>query len=118
MRKRIIKIYAIILLIGFAYWLWGELTGLYLSCFTYATTGLLCPGCGVSRMFLELTRLNISGAFHYNPVVFSLLILWNILAVFCFLGKPSWIRKPKFLYAAMWVSMAALLFFGIFRNFS
>lgn len=118
MRKSILKIYAIALAIGFVYWIWGQITGLYLSCFIRSTTGLLCPGCGISRMFLELSKGNIRSAFHYNPVVFSLLIIWNALAALCFWGKPAWIRSPKFLYTAFWVTMTILLLFGIFRNFS
>ena len=116
MRKKILKIYGAILLLGTLYYVWGETTGLYLSCFFYATTGLLCPGCGISRMFLALIRLDIPAAFGYNPVVFVLLILWNAIAVLCFWGKPAFVRDRRFLYGTLGVSVAALVVFGIVRN--
>lgn len=116
MRRKILKIYAGILLIGTLYYVWGQITGLYLPCFYYATTGLLCPGCGVSRMFLALARLDIPAAFGSNPVIFVLLILWNTIAALCFWGRPSFVKDRRFLYTALGVSVAALLVFGILRN--
>lgn len=118
MRKRIIKIYSIILLVGILYWLWGQLTGLYLDCFVRAATGVQCPACGISRMFLALLRLDFIGAFHYHPVIFCLFFLWNAVSVLCFWGKPKFLQKPRFLFSLLAVSVAAFVLFGIYRIFS
>lgn len=118
MRKNIIRIYLVTLGVGFAYFLFGKATGWFMPCLLNKYTGLLCPGCGISRMFLSLARLQIRQAFCYNPAIFVLLILWNGVALLCFWGKPEFIRKERFLYISLGLSVAALVLFGIARNFS
>ena len=53
-------------------------------CPVKAITGLDCPGCGITRMFVALFHGNIYQAFRYNPLVFIelqklliLIILYN-----------------------------------------
>ena len=41
--------------------------GLY--CPFWKFTGLLCPGCGVTRMCLALLRLDLAGAWRANPAL-------------------------------------------------
>ena len=118
MRKRILKIYAAVLAVCIPYLIWSLTTGIYIPCFSLATTGLQCPGCGISRMFLALARLDIAGAFSYNPVVFILLILWNVIAILCFTEKIRFVQSRRFLYSALAVSVTALTIFGIVRNIS
>ena len=118
MRRKILRIYAIILAVCIPYLIWSLITGIYIPCFSLATTGLQCPGCGISRMFLSLVKLDIAGAFSYNPVVFILLILWNIIAVLCFTEKIKFVQSRRFLYSALGISAIALMIFGIVRNFS
>ena len=118
MRKRILKIYGWILSIGLFYWLWIQLTDLAIPCLYLLTTGLRCPGCGVSRMLLALFRLDFAAAFDYNPVMFVMFFLWNLVALLCFWGKPSWIQQPKFLYVLFWISLTISIVFGLMRNFT
>ncbi len=118
MRRSIIKIYLWVIAIGGGYWLWGELTGLYLPCFYYSSTGLLCPGCGCTRMFLALSRLQFAEAFSHNPVVLVLLIFWNLIAVLCFWGKPKFLQSKRFLWIALYCTIGILLIFGFLRNFT
>ncbi len=113
MKKTILAIYAAVVSIGALYGVWGAVTGRYLPCLYYKATGLLCPTCGVSRMFLSLFRGEFAAAFAYNPVMFLLLILWNTVAVLCFFGR---IKSKKLLYALLAGSLAALVIFGILRN--
>lgn len=116
-RRNIIRIYLVTLGVGFAYFLFGKVTGWFMPCLLNKYTGLLCPGCGISRMFLSLAKLQIRQAFSYNPAVFVLLILWNIIGLLCFIGKPKIVRKQWFLYVSMALSVAALVLYGILRNF-
>lgn len=117
MQKNVLKIYAWTLGIVLAYILWVMATGLGISCFFYKVLGVQCPGCGITRMFQAMLRLDFDGAFRYNCVCFCLFFLWNTLALLCFLGKPGFVRKPKFLYGCLWISVAAMAIFGLIRNF-
>lgn len=118
MRKKILKFYSGIFAFGMIYYIWCVTTNLYIPCFYYATTGFLCPGCGMTRMFLALARLQIPEAFAWNPVVFVLLIVWNLIALLCFIGKPAFVQNRRFLYSGLGVTVAILLIFSFIRNIS
>lgn len=115
-RKAIIKIYIWVIVIGLLYMGWIELTGKAIPCFYYKTTGLYCPGCGISRMFIALFRFDVKAAFAYNPVCFSLFFLWNLIAVLCCIKKASFARKAVFLYGFLGVSVVSLIVFCVIRN--
>ena len=116
MRKKVLKIYGYAIGVGLLYWLWGALTGLYLPCFYYSTTGFYCPGCGISRMFLSLFRLEFSEAFAHNPVCFVLVILWSMVSILMMTEKVKFVRSKRFLYTGLYVSIGALLIFCFIRN--
>jgi len=58
-----------------------ELSGI--SCPIRFLTGISCAGCGMSRAWLSLLRLDIVAAFHYHP-----LFLLPILAVGLLMFRP------------------------------
>lgn len=116
MRAKILKIYISLFTIGTIYLIWVLATGTGIPCLYYEATGLLCPGCGVSRMFIDLARLDIAAAFSYNPIVFVLLIIWNLIALLCFVGKPQCVQTSKFLYTSLGMTLAVLSVWGIVRN--
>ncbi len=116
LRRAIGKIYAGFFLIGGLFYLLVGPLGLEVPCFYRATTGLLCPGCGSSRMFLSLIKLDFNRAFWLNPVVFCLFFGWNLVAALCFWGKPALFRRPRFLWWLFWSSVAVLLIYGVLRN--
>lgn len=115
-RRGVINTYLWILGIGGAYVLWIKLAGKGLQCMVNASTGLLCPGCGSSRMFLALLRLDLGAAWRHNAVVLVLFFLWNVIAGAVFWGKPTFARKPAFLYGALFASIGVLAGFGVLRN--
>lgn len=115
-KKNIVKVYGGTLAVGLPYVLWLRLTGLGIPCLIQSVTGMLCPGCGSTRMFLALLRLDISSAFRHNAAVLCLLIFWNVTAALCFWGKPGFIRSARFLYGCLWGSVAVLAVFGVLRN--
>ena len=115
-RKSILKLYTVIFCVGFAYFIWGKLTGLYIPCLYYKTTGLLCPGCGISRMFLAMARLDFVGAFFHNPVMFTAFFYWNTVALLCFIGKPGFVSKKHFLYGSLYAWVGVFLIFALLRN--
>lgn len=117
MQKRLVRIYSIIFAAGFAYLIFVRITGIKLPCIFYETTGLLCPGCGITRMFVQLSCFNIKKAFMYNPVCFVSVAFWLTFSVLLFIGKPKYFRNAKLLYIFMYINFAALILFGLLRNF-
>lgn len=68
--KRFQKKYiCLAIVIGFVIFLYF-VTGI--GCPILYTTGIPCPGCGMSRACLHLLMLDFSGAFHYHPLCFFL----------------------------------------------
>ncbi len=41
-----------------------------ITCVFLELFGIPCPGCGMTRAFLSLLKLDIYNAFRYNPVIF------------------------------------------------
>ena len=70
---RILSKTALVCGIGLAYAGFTSLTGWGIPCWIHAMTGLHCPGCGISRMFLALLRLDLVAAARYNLFVLCLL---------------------------------------------
>lgn len=54
--------------------------GFGIPCLFRLTTGLQCPGCGITHMALCLMHGDLSGAFHANAMVLTLLPVGGILA--------------------------------------
>lgn len=117
MRKRIFQIYAWVLSFILVYYLLFRFAGGGLPCFLYLKTGLLCPGCGASRMLMALLRGDFAAAWAFNPFVLCLFAFWNAVALFCFVGKPAFVSKSPFLYTALFSSAGAAILFGVLRNF-
>ena len=116
MRTKILKLYTGIFVIGSIYLIWLLATDTYIPCFYFITMGLLCPGCGISRMFVSLAKLDIAAAFSYNPVVFIFFAIWNLIALLCFIGKPKFVQTPKFMYTLLGFSVITLILWGFARN--
>ncbi len=116
-KKNIFKIYALVLTAGILYYLFIRFTGLSIPCIFYKTTRLLCPACGTTRMCLALFKFNIPLAFKYNPAVFIIFTLWNIVALLCAFTKIRLVKNKIFLYTLLYTSLAALFIFFFIRNF-
>lgn len=87
--KSSLKKAAIYLAAGLGYYLFVRLTGWGIPCLFSILTGISCPGCGISRMFMSLMRLDLRAAFHYNALVFCAL---PFVLVF---GIRHWLRWVK-----------------------
>jgi len=86
-----------------------------------AVLGLDCPSCGLTRAFRAMGRLDVAGAFRYNPlgpVVFlGALALWAYAAGMVYTGGrlrlPAWWGRHQ-LHVA-WTGLAIFLLIGIGR---
>ena len=75
-----------------------------------------CAGCGGTRMFLSILKLDFYQAFRYNPYVFSLLVIGGIYVLYALimkcLKKKIFIPNIKLLYVFLFTTFL----FMILRN--
>ena len=77
-----------------------------------AITGLECPGCGITRMFVALFHGNIYQAFRYNPLVFIELPIIFIL-LFLYKYKKEYRKLINILFAML---LIVTIVYGVLRN--
>ena len=115
--RRVAVKYSIILGAALAYLIFVLCFDFGIPCVFREITGLKCPGCGISRMFLSLSQLDFVAAFRHNPVVFTtgpLLLAYLATAEIKYIryGERNMDKWEIF----MWGELALLLAYGILRN--
>lgn len=119
MRELIIK-YATVLAVGMGYWLFVKLTGWGIPCISRLITNKYCPGCGISRMFMALMRLDIVAAARYNLLVLCLLPFFLVLLVYKSVlyikDGGSKMGKPEMVFYV--IAFILAIAFAILRNTS
>lgn len=108
----------ILLGIGIAYMFFVALTGWGIPCVFHLLTGKYCPGCGISRMFMALARLDIVLAARYNLLVLCLLPFGIVLAIckgrqYVLTGKTAMGTAEKVFYI---IAFVLCILFTILRN--
>jgi hypothetical protein len=106
---------------GLLYLLWLSRTGIGIPCLFHLLTGWKCPGCGITRMILALSRLDFPAAFAANPF---LLVTMPFLAAEIFrnfrreqFSGSGAAAVPRWEQILLWIYVAALMVFGVVRNF-
>ena len=75
-------------------------------------TGLDCPGCGITRMFIALFHGNIYQAFRYNPLVFiELPIIFILLVLYKF--KKEYRKVINIIFIVL---LIITIVYGVLRN--
>ena len=88
-------------------------------CIFHATTGLWCPGCGLTRGLHQLLNGHLGAAVSYN-VFIPLAVVAAVLGWWSWL-RTSWDRAPLpiplwLLRPLVWVMPLALVTYGVLRN--
>lgn len=115
---RLLRGLLLLLLAGLGYAVFCSRTGLMLPCPFHLVTGLLCPGCGVTRMCLALLHLDVAAAWRFNP---GLLLLSPLLAGLLFSMALRYVRtgerRPTRAQSTVaWGMAVYLLFYSVVRN--
>lgn len=121
MKKRAVKVavYSVILLLcGVLYGLFCMATGVAIPCVFYQITGFSCPGCGVTRMCINILKWNIPEAVRCNPALFFCMfplvcILADGLVRYIKTGKT---RLRKWQEVLLYFIVVVLLVHGVLRN--
>lgn len=116
--KSVLKSTSIVLAIGLAYFIFVKITHLGIPCVFNLITGLHCPGCGISRMFLSLASLDFKTAFSYNAFV---TVCGPIAAIFVLRHYIIYILKgnqksDKLETVLLVIALGLAIAFGILRN--
>lgn len=111
-RKKEMKL--ILLLISFLiiFLFLNKVFNFTIPCLFHEITNLYCPGCGITRMFLALFKLDFYQAFRYNPLVFILLILSIVYFLVKKIGKLNF-KFPNYIYYYL---LVIVIIYGILRN--
>ena len=121
MKKRLRKLAlggGTLLGLGVAYTVLIFVVGRGLYCPFWRITGLLCPGCGVTRMCLALLRLDLAGAWQANA---ALLLALPVLAVLAVRLTVRYVRTGQKLPSrgeerVLWGLLLYFLAWGVLRN--
>lgn len=117
LKKIKILIFAILFLIVGFISMWY--LNISIPCVYYELTGIYCPGCGMTRAFLSLLKLDFYQALRYNA--FSIIVA-VLLALYILGGIYGWLfNKINFMEkkipSLVWIIfIVALLVYGILRN--
>ena len=83
-KRRLVRLLIIVgvsLTAGIAYYFAVSALGGGIPCPIYTATGIYCPGCGITRMFMSLFSGDIVSAIKYNALVMALLPLGMFFGV-------------------------------------
>lgn len=108
----------VLLICAFTYAAFCLRTGYGIPCLFYTVTGLSCPGCGISRMFLNICKMQWYEAFISNPVIFMLL---PFAAIYILRRMVIYIRTGTYRENTVTngffaVVLVILIVFGVVRN--
>lgn len=94
----------------------NKLYGIGIPCIFNKVTGLLCPGCGITRCLFSLVNFKIKEAYYYNQLItimFIPILVYYIYYIYCYIfNKESIININK---VSKYLLLLVIIF-GILRN--
>ncbi len=118
-RNKVLRTFAVLAVAGVLYGLITGWLGFGIHCPVHYFTGFKCPGCGVSRMFISLMKLDFKSAFEANRLLLvTLPVIASLLFVYFFRYIKTGSRKISKAENIIYIVLIILfLIFGVVRNF-
>ena len=121
MKKRALKLLALLTVLavgGAIYTVVCKTIGFGIPCLVNVLTGLQCPGCGISRMFISLIEGDFVSAWYYNSCVLGMLPLFIYFAIRLSFGyvKKNSLNLYKAENIILVIMIVILLLFAVWRN--
>lgn len=118
-RNKVLRTFAVLAVAGVLYGLITGWLGFGIPCPVHYFTGFKCPGCGVSRMFISLMKLDFKSAFEANRLLLvTLPVIASLLFVYFFryikTGSRKIFKAENIIYIVLIITF---LIFGVVRNF-
>lgn len=106
------------LAVGLGYLIFVTLTKWGIPCLFFLITGKYCPGCGISRMFMALARLDFAMAARYNLLVLCLLPfgLWIFIRHSMDYVKTGTTKNSKMETIFYIIAFLLAIVFSVVRN--
>ena len=92
------------------------ITGTFIPCIIKRVTGFYCPGCGITRMFVSILKLDFYQAFRYNVFLFILLIITVIYEIIKLISIHLFNKQLRLNNYIYLVLLVLTIGFGIIRN--
>lgn len=120
-KQRLLKVIlnaVIIFTLGICYALWCEHVSIHIPCIFNKITGLLCPGCGITRMCISLLKFDFASAFYYNKAIFLMLpyLIWitcKYTYIYIYCGKSKITKKDNIVLS---IIIVLLIAYAVVRN--
>ena len=103
-KKEIIELFVCIGAILLVFWIFD------LPCIIKLFTGVSCPGCGMTRAYMSLLRLDFASAFYYHP-------LWLLVLIWVGIYALVYFKFPRAKDIVVAIGVLALLVTYIIRWF-
>ncbi|MBO4242409.1 MAG: DUF2752 domain-containing protein [Clostridiales bacterium] len=101
---------------GLLYYVFIKVTGFAFPCMMYELTGLKCPTCGITHMFLHMAQLDFKAAFEDNQFVFLTWPLSGLEILYVFYKSVKGEKIPKWNYIFIYILVGIAIIFCIIRN--
>ena len=117
MKKKIIEIFSLLLIV-IAYLILNKYHIIYIPCLVHEITGLYCPGCGVTRMIINILNGNFYQAFRYNPLLFISIPFFILYFLDLIISKVKNKKMVTELFEPhIWyILIGIFIIYGILRN--
>lgn len=116
-KKRFFNI-IILIVVLLIYCYFVNKTGIGIPCLFHTIFKIKCPGCGITRMYINILNLEFKQAFLANPIIFCTqpFIYYELIKMlYCYIHEKK-VNISKIENICLYILIVALIIFGILRN--